>query len=173
MNSNNPAPWNKIQTVAPECPPPTRAPRKHSLRGWFQGGGCRAKHDGGWGTITTPALRATPPQRGILPREGTYQVPLHWRGAPTPGPAQYIARVQFDGNRYTLSRSKMPTAHRAGGGVQSTTGGGVQLRPRHYVPPLRRGEFCPATVRTKFPSIGGVARSAGVVREFKNTHLVP
>ena len=25
-----------------------RAPRKHSLRGWFQGGGWRALHDGGY-----------------------------------------------------------------------------------------------------------------------------
>ena len=26
-----------------------RAPRKHSLRGWNPGGGCRAPRDGGWG----------------------------------------------------------------------------------------------------------------------------
>ena len=30
--------------------------------------------------VTTPALRATPPQRGTLARGGTYPVPLHWRG---------------------------------------------------------------------------------------------
>ena len=42
----------------------------------------------GWGTMTTmttPALRATPPQRGTLARDSTYQVPLHWRGGRSPG----------------------------------------------------------------------------------------
>ena len=36
-------------------------------------------------TMTTPVLRATPPQRGTLARDGTYQVPLHWRGGRSPG----------------------------------------------------------------------------------------
>ena len=42
-----------------------RAPRKHSLRGWFQGGGWRALHDGGWGTITTPSQNKVPLWRGV------------------------------------------------------------------------------------------------------------
>ena len=29
-----------------------RAPRKHSLRGWNPGGGCRAPRDGGWGNTS-------------------------------------------------------------------------------------------------------------------------
>ena len=50
---------------------------------------------------------------------------------------------------------------------------GINHPVAQSAPPLRRGELYPATVRSQFPSIGGVARSAGVVREFKNTHLVP
>ena len=35
----------------------------------------------------------TPPQRGTLAHNWTCQVPLHWRGAPTPGPARRVAWV--------------------------------------------------------------------------------
>ena len=38
--------------------------------------------------------------------------------------------------------------------------------PRRFAAPLRRGELCSATVRSKFPSIGGVSQRDGVVREF-------
>ena len=45
--------------------------------------------------------------------------------------------------------------------------------PRHFVPPLRRGELYSATVRAEFPSIGGVPQRGGVVREFGIGCLVP
>ena len=69
MNLNRRVQWNKIPATTPECPPPH-----------FGAGGCRAEHDGGWGTMTTPPRWGTPPQRGTLPCDGTYLVPLHWRG---------------------------------------------------------------------------------------------
>ena len=34
-----------------------RAPRKHSLRGWNLGGGCRALRDGGWGISPKPLAK--------------------------------------------------------------------------------------------------------------------
>ena len=39
-------------------------------------------------------------------------------------------------------------------------------------PPLRRGELVTFPLRAEFPSIGGVARSAGVVREYGIRYLV-
>ena len=57
-------------TQPPECPPPTQAPRKHSLRGWFQGGGCRASRDGGWGTMTTPPRNKVPLCGGVARSAG-------------------------------------------------------------------------------------------------------
>ena len=39
--------------------------------------------------------------------------------------------------------------------------------------PLRRGELVTFPLRAEFPSIGGVARSAGVVRECRIGYLVP
>ena len=56
-----------------ECPPPHRAPRKHSLRGWFWAGVGYNNHPAG--------IAGTPPQRGTLSHNWTYPVPLHWRGA--------------------------------------------------------------------------------------------
>ena len=50
---------------------------------------------------------------------------------------------------------------------------GIDHPVAQSAPPLRRGELCPATGRSQFPSVGGVARSARVVREFKNAHLLP
>ena len=66
-----------------------RAPRKRSLRGWFWAGVGYNNHPAG--------IAGTPPQRGTLARDGTYQVPLHWRGAPTPGPARRVAWVVLGG----------------------------------------------------------------------------
>ena len=186
MNSNTPAPWNIIQTVAPECPPPTRAPRKHSLRGWFQGGGCRAEHDGGWGTMTTPSTYhprklhfrgtrciATPPMEGNLVRSIAEQSsPLRRGGAKRRGGQ----RVQ----EHTLSPL---TCHsRAGGNDRGESARAItkQNAHRHRVPRKHslRGWFqgggCRASrdggwgtmttpPRNKVPLCGGVARSAGVV----------
>ena len=61
------------------------------------GGGMLCTTGGTMTTMTTPALRATPPQRGTLARDGTYQVPLHWRGGRTPGPARRVAWVASPG----------------------------------------------------------------------------
>ena len=66
--------------------------------------------------------------------------------------------------------------------VGGSKAGGVSCRARRGVgyndhpglrPPLRRGELCPATVRSQFPSIGGVPQRGGVVRDFKKMPLLP
>ena len=47
-----------------------RAPRKHSLRGWNPGGGCRAPRDGGWGTrVTSNELRVTSNSAAVIAKE--------------------------------------------------------------------------------------------------------
>ena len=66
------------------------------------GGGCRAEHDGGWGTMST----MTTPSR----------------------------------------------------------------KARH---PSAEGNLAFVSLRNKFPSIGGVTRSVGVVRDYKKPHLLP
>ena len=49
-----------------------RAPRKHSLRGWFQGGGMLCTTGGYNNHNDHPAgIAGTPPQRGTLARDGT------------------------------------------------------------------------------------------------------
>ena len=48
-----------------------RAPRKHSLRGWFWRGGWRSPDRRGVGSNDHPAgIAGTPPQRGTLARNG-------------------------------------------------------------------------------------------------------
>ena len=97
ISKNNPPPHVGAvvyECEISECPPPHRAPRKHSLRGWFWAGGGGRQTVGGWGTMTTPSTTSTPLRRGELGfRPVAESVPLHWRGAPTPGPARRVAWV--------------------------------------------------------------------------------
>ena len=88
----------------------------------------------------TPIIRGTQPPEcpppHVICRIGAVVRMAKYQNAHRPlDPAQYIAQVQFDGNRYKLSRSKMPTAtgsranivcvggSRAGGGGRQTVGG--------------------------------------------------
>ena len=59
-------------------------------------GGGHALHNGGYNDHPA-GIAGTPPQRGTLARDGTYQVPLHWRGGRTPGPARRVAWVASPG----------------------------------------------------------------------------
>ena len=123
----------------PSCsarhPPPTEPPTQTmfargpvvavGIRVWYRSGTLLSI------IVTTPALRATPPQRGTLARDGTYQVPLHWRGGRSPGwlessrkrtysPYSVIpAQAGMTGERV---RERMPTAF--GGGCRALHDGG-------------------------------------------------
>ena len=77
MNSNNPALWNNTRHTTTRMPTAHRAPHKHSLRGWFQGGRCRTLCDGGWDTMTTPSCGHPSDGGELIPQRDEGQVPLY------------------------------------------------------------------------------------------------